>query len=57
MAYIDIVKSKIDMLKEDIILIYVYGLLDLVNNNFAKVYLKFSIYFKILNHIQVSVKE
>ena len=56
MAYIDIVKLKIDMLKEDIILIYVSELLDYVNDNFSKVYLKFSIYFKIFNHIQISVK-
>ncbi len=57
MAYIDIFKLKIYMLKEVIILIYVSELLDFLNDKFSKVYLKFSIYFKIFNHIQISVKE
>ena len=57
MAYIDIFKLKIYMLKEVIILIYVSELLDFLNDKFSKVYSKFSIYFKIFNHIQFSVKE
>ena len=54
---IDIELSKIEKLKQDIMLILVSGLLDLAKDKFAKVYLKYSIYFKFFKYTQISVKE
>ena len=53
----DIDISKIEKLKQDIMLIFISGLLDLVKDKFAKVYLKYFIYFKFFKYTHTSVKE